>query len=525
MDSPEQLARIIREFLAEVSSGTVWEDGVPAFDLAQAHYALSTEHGKCTLHFWSAERNAVRRVIGAEVKHGSLRLQVLRFGQAKPAKLEICRESTRLTPSQRDRVRSAYGQRLRALLERNFAGYTIAQLTGRMDLERSFGPVYTRGWLRRGGSGWAVLGVNAQETQAAIDGAVTFGVLWLHYCRERAQRDRAHPCYVEGLNLFVPAGTGAVVRERTAHLNRSAAHWQLYEFDEREGCVARLDTADRGNVATRLTPYGNPAAVRERFSASIRRVLEIAPAAEIAVLSSTEVAFRMHGLELARTRLEASSGGLRPTEEILFGTGLNETVLTAETAGQFAELASAVANVRRPQGPHADPLWRMVPERWLESAVVRDVTAIDERLDPACVYSQVPAFAGGDRGMIDVLGTTREGRLAVLELKADEDIHLPLQGIDYWARVEWHRARNEFQSFGYFPGRQLAAEKPLLLLVAPALHVHPATDTLLHYLAPEIDCTLVGIDEHWREGLKVVFRKKREELGNRVIAESGNRVK
>ena len=29
--------------------------------------------------------------------------------------------------------------------------------------------------------------------------------------------------------------------------------------------------------------------------------------------------------------------------------------------------------------------------------------------------------------MIDVLTVTREGRLAVLELKANEDIHLPLQ--------------------------------------------------------------------------------------------------
>jgi hypothetical protein len=31
--------------------------------------------------------------------------------------------------------------------------------------------------------------------------------------------------------------------------------------------------------------------------------------------------------------------------------------------------------------------------------------------------------------MIDVLTVTRGGRLAVLELKADEDIHVPLQGL------------------------------------------------------------------------------------------------
>jgi len=102
------------------------------------------------------------------------------------------------------------------------------------------------------------------------------------------------------------------------------------------------------------------------------------------------------------------------------------------------------------------------------------------------------------------------GRLAVVELKADEDIHLPLQGLDYWARVEWHNARGEFPRFGYFGGTELSAEKPLLFLVAPALHVHPATDTLLRYFSPEIEWQFVGIDERWREGIKVVFRKRRE---------------
>src|SRR5207237_5151240 len=126
------------------------------------------------------------------------------------------------------------------------------------------------------------------------------------------------------------------------------------------------------------------------------------------------------------------------------------------------------------------------PERWLESLVIGDVSVIGERLQPALAYSQVPAFSASDRAMIDVLTDTPEGRLAVVELKADEDIHLPLQGIDYWARVEWHHSRGEFQRFGYFEGRELSPEKPLLFLVAPALHVHPATDVLLRYRSPGI---------------------------------------
>jgi hypothetical protein len=37
------------------------------------------------------------------------------------------------------------------------------------------------------------------------------------------------------------------------------------------------------------------------------------------------------------------------------------------------------------------------------------------------------------------------------------------------------------------------------MLVAPALHLHPTTDTILRYLSPEIDWEVLGIDEHWRE--------------------------
>jgi hypothetical protein len=54
--------------------------------------------------------------------------------------------------------------------------------------------------------------------------------------------------------------------------------------------------------------------------------------------------------------------------------------------------------------------------------------------------------------------------------------------------------------FGYFAGRELAPGAPLLIMGAPALHVHPATDILLRYTSPEIEWTLLGIDERWRRG-------------------------
>jgi hypothetical protein len=144
--------------------------------------------------------------------------------------------------------------------------------------------------------------------------------------------------------------------------------------------------------------------------------------------------------------------------------------------------------------------------------VYKNVEALDGRLRTDYVYSQVPAFSAADRAMIDVLALTRENRLTVLELKADEDIHLPLQGVDYWSRVTWHQERGEFRKFGYFPGLELSEQKPLLLLIAPAFHVHPSTDTILRYLSPEIEWELVGIDERWREGVRPVFRKRPTDL-------------
>jgi len=513
--TPEQLARAIQDFLGEVPRAVVREEGELLFDFgARARYSVSTEYGKCVLHLWSDERNTVRRVTGAELKDGFLRLQVARFGRASPQTLELCRDPDQRTPTAKKSARSAYRRLLERALARHFPDHKAERLSSAMDLERSFGPIYTRGLLRRGNTASAVLGVNATETQASIDAALTFGLLWLDHCRQH----EAARLVVEGLKLFLPPSTAAIVRERMAHLNHAAAKFALYELNERDLSLEELDCRDRGNIATRLARSPDESAAHERFAEQVALVRRLAPAAETAVLSPMEVAFRLHGLEFARARLAPVRGSFQNAAELVFGPPPQETPLTAENAADFERFVRMLTQARHTGADRANPLFRMHPERWLESLVVRDLARLDRRLLPAPVYCQVPAFSASDRAMIDVLGVTREGRLAVVELKADEDIHLPLQGLDYWARVQWHHQRGEFQRFGYFAGVELAPEPPLLLLVAPALHVHPATDALLRYLAPEIDCELIGIDERWRDELRVVFRKRRD--SNAVVAQA-----
>jgi hypothetical protein len=502
--TPEFLVRTVEDFLGCARDAVIVEDGAVVFDLAQSKYSISGERNKCLLHLWSAERNFVRRVLEAEVKDEILRLAVQRMGQAKPTKLEICRERDWRTPTAKRAARVAYQRVLQRVILRRFPGFIVDRLSSSMDLERSFGPVYARGLLHRGQSAFAVLGVNGLETQGSIDAALTFGILWLDACRVA----KAGKFTVEGLKLFLPVGASALTRERMAHLNPEAAKWQLYELEERDDNLKELDVMDCGNVATRLVHSTDESSTRTRFAAAVTRVRELMSEAEVATLSPAEIAFRCKGLEFARARLAHEPGSFRSTSEIVFGVGAQERILSDNNFAAFVQMVRSIGEVRHPEGPRDHPLWRLHPERWLESLVVRDVTAVDERLNPACSYSQVPAFSASDRAMIDVLTVTRDGRLAVVELKADEDIHLPLQGLDYWSRVAWHHARGEFQRFGYFTGRELCADKPLLFLVAPALHVHPATDTLLRYISPAVDWVLLGIDERWREGVRVVFRKR-----------------
>jgi hypothetical protein len=146
------------------------------------------------------------------------------------------------------------------------------------------------------------------------------------------------------------------------------------------------------------------------------------------------------------------------------------------------------------------------PEAWLEARVRADLESLDATLRVQPVYGQVAQFAGGDRGIIDLLAIDRDGRLAVTELKVDQDIHLPLQALDYWMRVKWHLDRGEISESAHFTGLPVLMVPPRLLLVAPALEFHPANEVVLSFFSPEIPVERIGLGVQWKQELKVMFR-------------------
>jgi hypothetical protein len=212
-------------------------------------------------------------------------------------------------------------------------------------------------------------------------------------------------------------------------------------------------------------------------------------------LSDGENSLRVRGLEFART-----SG-----QEILFG--LAERVRVRENAGEeLGVLARELSRMRSANSQARGELYQRSPEAWLESQVRANLDTLDASLVANPVYGQVPAFAGGDRGLLDLLAVDRTGRLAIVELKASADLHLPLQALDYWMRVNWHVQRAEFSQHGYFPGLALRAEPPRLLLAGPALDFHPSTEIILRYFSADIEVERIGLAAGWRRTLQVMFR-------------------
>jgi hypothetical protein len=517
--TPAQLAKDIEAYLAEHREAAVLESGRVAFDMRSARYSVTESHGRCLLQLWSDDRNLVRTVTGVERRAACLRVTTRRLGAPKPESLEIVPSRDRRTPTARDSERRNYQRLLERILSRHFLGWKVDGMRSAMDLEHSFGPAYARGRLLKGTSAEAVVGVGSPEPGATVDGILTIGLLWLDYCRAHADPRR----HFGGLKLIVPAGSWRVTAERMAWLNHAAADFQLFTLDERTEELTAIDFRDTGNFESRLVhAFSAPDSIA-RCRAGIDRVLELVPAAsrhrvELYPRSATEVSLLLHGLDFARVRRGVAARSFVQADEVTFGAGANETPLNDETEPLCRDLLARLFHSRHPDGLHGDPLFRLQPERWLESRLRTCMTGVLPGFRCDLVYSQVPALTSGDRGMLDLLTLDRACRLVVMELKADEDLHLPLQALDYWIRVRalnndrapgyTGRPLSAFERAGYFAGTEVSMLPPRLLLVCPALRIHPANEPVLRYLSPQIEWELIAVAEQWRQELKVMFRKR-----------------
>jgi hypothetical protein len=478
-----ELQATIERFLAASLEPVLSEPGEELIPISSDNFSLDACHGSLRLQAWSERRNLVRRVTGIEQhSRGKLVLAIERFGKrgGTLALVDLGRPAGQDATLRSERLE--FRERFRRFLRRQFPLLRIAELTTEADLEHSLSPAYPRALLRQGSNCWAAIGASPDLLHA--EHVLTFGLIWLDYLRSR------EPSLVtQGLVLYLPAGQEKLTCLRLLFLDPNVARYDAFVYGE-EGGEDRIDLRDYGNIDTRLeTCSRRLAGVLDGAVQSILKTPEV----ESIARPDGELSLRVHGMEFART-----AGG-----ELLVG-------IHRKRNGSVDEAMALARNLARLRSPDAidrlNPLYLANPEAWLESQVRGQIERIDAQLLPAPVYGQLPAFAAADRGVIDLLAADRTGRLAVLELKASEDIHLPLQALDYWARVKWHLDRSEFARRGYFPGIELGNQPPRLLLVSPALDFHPSNERVLRFFSPSIPVETLGIGLQWRKELKVVFR-------------------
>ena len=197
----------------------------------------------------------------------------------------------------------------------------------------------------------------------------------------------------------------------------ASARTEIYELDESAGQVRKVDVADAGNLESWLMPRSEAESAVAAAQGAAARVRQIIPDAGEAIelraaVEPGEAQLCFRGLEFARYA----------RGEIFFGLGDARERLAALNGAAFERLIRSLDLHRSSlaqETKHA--MYRAAPERWLETLVRADPSRIDASLDPAHLYSQVPAIAAGDRGVLDLLGVTRRGRLVVIELKRSEE--------------------------------------------------------------------------------------------------------
>jgi hypothetical protein len=487
---PAEARAAIERFLNASRQPVLLEPGEDHFVLEPGSFAIESGNGRLTIQVWDTHRNLVRRITSIEEEMpGKLKLVIEKFPRREGRLLLIDLGRPALAGAPRKGQRLSFRERFRRLLHRQFPEWKVSELTTEQDLQHSLSPLYPRALLRKGRAGLAAIAAPPEGPN--VSGVLSFGLIWLDYLRRREPR-----LAVEGLALFLPQGQERNACLRLRFLDPRVAKLLAFVYSP-EDFAALVDLTDFGNTGTRLEPFRDSAhTLAGPVIQWIERLARL-PQVERVQRPGGVLSLRVRGLEFARAERDTLRFGVADS------TIAGEIHLT-----QIELLARELARLRSPDAADREnPLYRMQPESWLESQLRVHLEELEPSLLLSPVYGQVPAFAAGERSVLDILAVERTGRLAVLEVKASQDLHLPLQALDYWLRVKWHLERAEFRSRGYFPGIELRQDPPRLLLIAPSLEFHPTTETILRFFSPAIPVERIGLGVEWRKILKVAFRQ------------------
>ncbi|HEY6332351.1 MAG TPA: hypothetical protein VI756_23705 [Blastocatellia bacterium] len=472
--------------------------------LGPGQVSFDVAYSKLIFSCWDEGWSKSWRVVSGEVDKSRLRLACTKKMGLTSCTLELRRAEL----DEYETVTLSSSAAIKQLIESNLAGVTVTKVLSGADPARGLSGCYKRLIIKHQGARPGTISAAitlAGRDQTAVDGLLAAGLVWVDVLRTSGQ-------WVSGLFIFAPYGQAVTIASRLTMMESAPVPVRLYELDEESGTISAMSPFDQGDLSDNLRKaaervvWPDEILHRPETNQLAESVVAIAPEFIKIRVKEGGVSLSIRGLEFAHlSNGEASSGGGR----LYFGLGAERTRLVPGKERALRDLVWKIVSERAPFSENRNgDLYRAQSERWLESIVETDASAIDPNLDPDRVYSQVPAYRGDRRTYIDLLAVTRAGRLVVIELKTAEDPEFPLQGLDYWLRVNWHARRGDFERRGYFRGVRLSPEPPLLYLVAPIFRFHATTRLLGGTFSKEVPVYRIGINEDWRAGIRVLMRER-----------------
>ncbi|HLL15323.1 MAG TPA: hypothetical protein VK388_09685 [Pyrinomonadaceae bacterium] len=469
--------------------------------LGRGEWELRTERG--ALYFtYRTNRGASRvwRVSAWEWNGERLRLDATRRMGAERAVLELVpRASVRDGVEALKAARRAACEKLAALV----CGATLNARVERATLSAGARPSepgrYARIILCVGRERVALTGAVVALKAHEADAFLASALLWWMRGNDRSNRAGARRLW-----LVVSPDLKEATAARLALLREDVRREiKLFEAGEKWCSVSPVVLPSLEQTFDGVPRVHRPP--RAELSETAARIVALAPEAIDAVRARHGETLRFHGLSFARVR------NWMRHERVWFGTGRAPRVLLEDdNRPQLSKLIDELLEHRHALAvDRRYTLYASAPEAWLESLLRRDITRLDPGLRLAPLYAQfrTPARTGSAGARpVDLLALRRDGRLVVIELKVSEDAALPLQGADYWRRVEGHRRRGDITRSRLFGDAPIADEPPLIYAVAPFLRFHRHFNTLARMLSPAIELYRFDLNEDWRAGVRVVRR-------------------
>ena len=347
----------------------------------------------------------------------------------------------------------------------------------------------------------AATAIVAQSDPRNVDSLFSSALLWFVRLQSTPKRPPISRLFIIVEKNILDAARQRYVLLRDALRERI----ELWQVDDNWESIEPTTPWERRYLWRKKLPRFPPVMDTPKTD-RVNDLVRFAPQAIDVVATRHGHTLRYHGLPFARVRR------VMEREHVWFGIeGSPRRLLGAAQQREFTKLLHDLQTYRDEHcRDRRHWYYRSAGEAWLESLLRRDISKLDPGLIIAPLHAQFRTSPGGPAGPrpIDLLALRHDGRLAVIELKVNEDREHIFQGVDYWRRVEAHRRRGHIDAAKLFGSREISDESPLVYLVAPALRFHPSFLSLARTIAPDIEIYRFVVNEDWRRGVRVVRRDR-----------------